>query len=145
MREAVITHVQAMFAAHSELVEHLPEEALGQALPVPSSTIGQQLWCINGARESFTSAIVEGVWVGYDNSLAYEDSARRAVVRAALESSARTFEAAIAGVAWDSARHGLLLDLLEHEAQHQGQLIRYVYALPYRFPASWAERWALNS
>ena len=36
------------------------------------------------------------------------------------------------------------LDLLEHETQHQGQLIRYVYGLKYKFPKSWAERWALE-
>ena len=38
----------------------------------------------------------------------------------------------------------MLLALLEHEAQHQGQLIRYVYALDYTFPESWASRWALS-
>lgn len=145
MREEVMAHIRAIFAAHSELAEHLREDALTQALPVPSNTIGQQFWCVTGARESYTRAIVEGRWVGFDNSLAYEDSGKKAVVRAALASSARRFEDAVAEVAWDSARNSLLLDVLEHEVQHQGQLIRYVYALPYRFPESWAARWSLNS
>lgn len=145
MREEVMARVRAMFAAHSELVEHLPEEALSQALPVPSSTIGEQLWCVNGTRESFTKAIVEGGWAGWDNLLAYEDSGSKAVLRTALASSARRFDEAVAEVVWDSSRNSLLLDLLEHEVQHEGQLIRYIYALPYRFPASWADRWSLNS
>jgi hypothetical protein len=37
-----------------------------------------------------------------------------------------------------------MLDPLEHEVQRQGRLISYGYALPHRFPSSWADRWSLN-
>lgn len=33
------------------------------------------------------------------------------------------------------------LDLLLHETQHHGQLIRFVYALELEFPQSWHSRW----
>jgi hypothetical protein len=36
-----------------------------------------------------------------------------------------------------------VLDLLEHEAQHHGQLIRYLYALKLAIPDSWKARYAL--
>jgi len=39
----------------------------------------------------------------------------------------------------------LLLDLFEHETQHQGQMIRYVYGLGLHFPKSWIDRWALEN
>ena len=39
---------------------------------------------------------------------------------------------------------GLILDLLEHEAAHQGQLIRYLYGLRLPIPASWKARYALD-
>ena len=39
---------------------------------------------------------------------------------------------------------GLALDLLEHEAAHQGQLIRYLYGLRLPIPESWRSRYALT-
>jgi len=44
----------------------------------------------------------------------------------------------------DVTRWGLALDLLEHEAAHQGQLIRYLYGLALPIPASWKRRYALE-
>jgi len=35
-------------------------------------------------------------------------------------------------------------NLLEHEAQHHGQLIRYLYGLRLPIPASWKSRYALE-
>ncbi|MNL45598.1 hypothetical protein D3C87_1682570 [compost metagenome] len=34
-----------------------------------------------------------------------------------------------------------LLDLLEHEAQHHGQLARYLYGLKVGVPESWKSRY----
>lgn len=36
------------------------------------------------------------------------------------------------------------LDLLEHEIQHHGQLIRYFYALGLEFPKEFSDRYALG-
>ncbi|MNC98790.1 hypothetical protein D3C83_168600 [compost metagenome] len=41
------------------------------------------------------------------------------------------------------AREAILFDLMEHEAQHHGQLIRYFYANDIPFPATFAARYAL--
>jgi len=62
----------------------------------------------------------------------------------ALEQSAADFDQVARHVEWTEARIELLLALFEHETQHQGQLIRYVYGLGYKFPTSWIERWALE-
>jgi hypothetical protein len=66
-------------------------------------------------------------------------------VAAALDRSA----AAVASVLQaherlTEAQQRLVLDLLEHEAQHHGQLIRYLYGLGLQIPASWKERYALD-
>ncbi|WP_246939451.1 hypothetical protein [Bacillus pinisoli] len=37
----------------------------------------------------------------------------------------------------------LLIDLLEHEVQHHGQLIRYAYANKLEFPKSWGIRYTV--
>lgn len=42
------------------------------------------------------------------------------------------------------AGEDFLFDLLEHEAQHHGQLIRYLYGLGIERPPSWKERYALD-
>ena len=62
----------------------------------------------------------------------------------ALDRSEEALIEVLGDLEWTDAREHLLLDLLEHETQHQGQLIRYVYALDRPFPESWATRWALE-
>ena len=37
----------------------------------------------------------------------------------------------------------LAFELLEHEVQHHGQLIRYVYATGLTFPVSWHDRYTV--
>jgi hypothetical protein len=44
----------------------------------------------------------------------------------------------------DDVRGRLVLDLLEHEAAHHGQLIRYLYGLKLPIPAGWKRRYALD-
>ena len=144
MREQAIDHIKLLFHAQQELAEFLPDEAFGQKLSIPSNTIGGQFWCLIGARESYTKAVVENGWVGFSCSITSEDSINKQKVVQTLDRTAREFEMKLVGVEWTSKRDGLLLDLLEHETQHQGQLIRYVYGLKLKFPKSWKERWALN-
>ena len=144
MREKLIEHVRAVFRAHQELAEILPEEAFGRELAIPSNTIGGQYWCLIGARESYAKAIKENSWAGFSCSLLHEDTSNKQRVSESLAKAAQDFEQTIKGVEWTNHRDDLLLDLLEHETQHQGQLIRYVYGLKYKFPKSWANRWALD-
>jgi hypothetical protein len=41
------------------------------------------------------------------------------------------------------ARLDLAFDLLEHEIQHHGQLIRFIYANRLTFPRNWNERYTV--
>lgn len=144
MRGKVIEHIKALFRAHQELAEILPSEAFGQQLSIPSNTIGGQFWCLIGARESYAKAIKENGWAGFSCSMSFESTNDKKEVSKMLSQTAQDFERILEGIEWTDERDGLLLDLLEHETQHQGQLIRYVYGLKYKFPKSWAERWALD-
>ena len=74
-----------------------------------------QLWCVVGARESRSHVGPQLCWGGLDD--------RNGV---------------------DAAGQRWLGDLLEHETQHHGQLIRYLYALDIPRPPSWRERYALD-
>ncbi|NSW53265.1 MAG: hypothetical protein HPY85_12230 [Anaerolineae bacterium] len=141
----VMDHLHRSFQLFGELAEQLPESALARSLAEPSNAIGEQLWCVIGARESYARAILNDGWAGFRCSLSYEDArGSKPAVQAALARSAAALDALPPDLEWSDTRQQLLLDWLEHEVQHQGQLIRYLYGLGYRFPDSWAQRWALE-
>jgi len=144
MQNKTIEHIKSLFQYHLELAEKLPDEAFTKKLPVSSNTIGQQFWCIIGARESYAKALQKGGWDGFVCSMEEEKTKDKTLVIEYLKKSANEMIESIKGLEWIDERNGLLLDLLEHEALHQGQLIRYVYGLKYTFPKSWIERWALD-
>lgn len=144
MRKAVIKNIGVLSQAHTEFAESLPAEAFGRSLEARSNTIGEQFWCVIGARESYADAIENDGWSGFICSLPGAATGNKTQVCQALKRSEIRFEQASRDIEWTDNREALLLALLEHEAQHQGQLIRYVYGLGYRFPESWAERWALS-
>lgn len=133
------------FELYDELVSEVPEASLAMKLPgIPSNTLGAQLWCVVGARESFALAIRSGSWSGFACSLTADETREREAVTAALARSAEQVLVAIDDVAPDDdGRLRFVLRLLEHEAAHQGQLIRYLYGLQLRIPARWQERYAL--
>ncbi|MCW5875707.1 MAG: hypothetical protein KIS85_02385 [Anaerolineales bacterium] len=110
----------------------------------PSNSIGGQFWCVVGARESYARAFTAGEWQGFACSL--QDIKTPGSVQAALAASQTELLDALAAVGqpWDDARLKILFDLLEHEAQHHGQLIRYFYANGIPFPADFAHRYALS-
>jgi len=133
------------FELYDDLAREVPESSLALKLPgIASNAIGSQLWCVVGARESFAGAIRSGAWPGFSCSLTAAETREREAVAAALSRSAEHVLAAIDDVdTGDDDRVRFVLRLLEHEAAHQGQLIRYLYGLQLRIPARWKERYAL--
>jgi hypothetical protein len=69
--------LQQAFQLTHDLVAHLDEVALGLDLPgLPSNQISGQLWCMVGARESYTKAIEAAGWQGFACSLSHGLSSR---------------------------------------------------------------------
>jgi hypothetical protein len=129
---------------YRDLLAEMGEGALTSRLgDLRSNTIGAQLWCVVGARESYSRAIEARRWTGFTCSL--DDTSDAAKVGEALVSSEDAVRGAIDGMhAADDAPWGLVLDLLEHEAAHHGQLIRYLYGLGLAIPRSWKRKYALD-
>ncbi len=141
MHHKLIAHLDQAFALTHDLVAHLDEAALGLDLPqLPSNRIAGQLWCIVGARESYTRAIGAGGWQGFTCGLTAPRA--KVAVLAALDQT-RAGLAALDFAAPADPQLELALALLEHEVQHHGQLIRYVYANGLTFPASWHQRYTV--
>ena len=141
MNEKLKTEMDRSFRLTHDLVVHLDEESLNLDLPnLPSNRISGQLWCIVGARESYIRAIEAGGWNGFSCSLA-EPHVKRSVL-AALESTHQQL-VEIDFVDLTDAQVDLAFALLEHEVQHHGQLIRYVFGNGLTFPDSWNKRYTV--
>ena len=76
------------FGLTRDLFAHLDEASLQLDLPdVPSNRIAGQVWCIVGARESYTKAIKAGEWQGFACSLT--KPGEKAAVLSSLDNSQR--------------------------------------------------------
>lgn len=139
MRESVIRQIESHFQSYEDFVETLQPDDLKPKLDViKHKSVMEHLWCIVGSRESYAKAIVEDRWQGFSCSMKKYDHADFVT---ALRSSGEEIQASINGVSeWTLTRDKLLLELLEHEVMHEGQIIRHMYGLEKKLPQSW--RWA---
>lgn len=129
------------FTLTHDLVIHLDEIALTLDLPnLPSNQISGQLWCVVGARESYLKAIEAGEWSGFSCSLK-SPHIKQSVLEALESSSYRLNSLDFEKLSEKQIK--LAFDLLEHEIQHHGQLIRYIYANKLTFPESWHKRYTV--
>ena len=129
------------FKLTHDLVTHLDETSLSLDLPnLPSNRIAGQLWCIVGARESYTKAIEMGGWKGFSCSLTTPR-----VKQSVLTALKTTHEQLniIDFTELTNVQIEFAFDLLEHEIQHHGQLIRFVYGNGLTFPDSWNKRYTV--
>jgi tRNA(fMet)-specific endonuclease VapC len=130
----------------NSLVEGLDDSRLALRNGVrKSNTIGDQFWCLVGARESYATAIENATWQGFSCSLDDSDIRSSASIRNGLSRSRETvLEKLSSPHQLTDAQVELVMDLLEHEVQHHGQLIRFFYANEIPFPQAFAERYALQ-
>lgn len=134
------------FELYNELVAHLSETSFGSKLAeLPSNTIGEQLWCVVGARESYLRGIQKGQWDGFRCSLTKEDISKKKPIADALLMSSQTAGQVLNQLeSLSPAQEKLAFELLEHEIQQQGQLIRYLYGLKLGIPAGLKTRYHLD-
>ncbi|MHA2029759.1 MAG: hypothetical protein ACW99Q_10240 [Candidatus Kariarchaeaceae archaeon] len=107
----------------------------------PSNTIGDQVWCMIGARESYFEAIKNSEWVGFSCSLKNQYDKSRLIEL--LKSTNIAIIEYLEQNQLADVQNSFMFDLLEHEIQHHGQLIRYFYSNKLRFPKSWNERYTV--
>ncbi len=138
--------ISLAFALYKELGVFLAGPAFSSKLSdLPSNTIGQQLWCVIGARESYVKGIQKGQWDGFSCSLSFEFTSDKDAVLTALDRSAEQAQQIFSQLtALSESQERLAMGLLEHEIQHHGQLIRYLYGLKMGVPKGWKERYHLE-
>ncbi|WP_346024882.1 hypothetical protein [Alkalibacterium indicireducens] len=132
--------LETAFNLTEDLASSLSGEELTMRLrDIPSNTIDEQMWCIVGARESYLEAIIQNKWSGFSCSLTDVTSPSR--VLESLTASSVDCLSYLQKNELNSIQTDLLFSLLEHEVQHHGQLIRYVYGNRLSFPKSWKNRY----
>jgi hypothetical protein len=137
MQQAVYIHLEKLFDLTTDAANTRDEKDYKKKLKtVPSNTFGEQLWCILGARESFLR-VLEGEEFNFSCSI--ENSANKLQMMKALFESARAILDWLEHNELDEHTMPIVLKLLEHEAQHHGQLIRYFYGNKWIFPQSWKD------
>lgn len=133
-------HLQKVFALTSDLVDSLSADDLKLKLKdLPSNTIGEQLWCVAGARESYLKAIVNSGWMGFNCSL--KNTTSKIDIIQNLENNSEECLSYLNTHELNEIQSELIITLLEHEVQHHGQLIRYIYGNKLDFPKSWRDRY----
>ena len=139
MQGLVVARLMSRFEAFSDLAAMLDDDLLARKVDVPKhKSLAEHLWCVVGARESYSQAIEHGAWTGFSCSMG---SFGAADFVAKLEESRLAAEHILRGVTdWTEERSRLLMTLSEHEVMHEGQIIRHMYAIEQTLPASWV--WA---
>jgi hypothetical protein len=144
MSNPIDARLDATFALYEELAGSLDAAQLRRSLPVPSNPIGMQLWCVVGARETWARAMDTGQWGPFGCSItSFAGTHDPDVMGRALAESASQFRASAGAAPADDTRTGFRLDLLEHESQHLGQILRYLLGLGITVPPGWKSRFAL--
>jgi hypothetical protein len=146
MLPLLLERLDLSFSLYDELAAHLDPSVFRNDLAgLPSNTIGAQFWCVIGARESYALAIENGAWSGFRCSLDGKLAGEKAEVMNALTNSRETARHVLKRIQEpNETQIRLALQLLEHESQHHGQLIRYLYGLKIAVPKGWKERYHLD-
>lgn len=136
----ITQRLEKHFQLTQDLAKNLPNEHLRLTLKdLPSNTIGEQFWCIVGARESYLRAMIHEKWMGFSCTLEETTSIEKITYH--LNESAEALMSYFKKGEGSETQMELMFTLLEHEVQHHGQLIRYVYGNKLSFPHSWKERY----
>lgn len=146
LAQTIDARFQKSFQLYRDLVKEVDESAFQKKLPqIPSNTIGQQLWCVVGARESYCRALTAQRWSGFTCSLSAEQIKRKPDLLKGIKNSEELVNEQITLIdSFTDTQNEMILQLLEHECAHHGQLIRYFYGLRLPIPQSWQEKYSLK-
>jgi hypothetical protein len=137
MSTALAKRLDLHFRLHADLAATLGHEQLASKLgDLRSNRIGQQIQCIVGVREMVETTLRTGDNHGFHPSLQETEDPEQ--VRAALDQTATRLRALL-GDDIAPEHEERCLQLLEHEAGHAGQLLRYLLGLRLEVPASWTK------
>lgn len=128
-----------------QIMEVLEPEMYSSRLgSLRSNTIGEQLWCLAGARESYLSAVKLDSEFNWICSFGSDANSKPEIDQYIKECTEKFISFLKNSENFTKNQQSLLLDFIGHEFQHQGQLIRYLYGNKFPVPNGWREYWHLE-
>ncbi len=146
MRVKILHSIRESLRLYNDLLNVCDTKTLSQVLGKPESyALGHHFWCVIGARESHVRSLQKGTWDEVACSLEYDDALDKEKLLGSLVASETLIKTYLnEETEWTDEREQLLLDLLEHEVRHQGQLIRYGIYFDITFPESWKKKFYID-
>ena len=112
MSKELFQSTKKAFQLSLDLINSIEETSLTKKLPnLKSNKIGQQFWCIIGARESYLKALEKQEWTGFSCSL--KDSFSKTEILTKLKESASSL-AHFSETILSTKQNKILLDLYTH-------------------------------
>jgi len=138
--------IKDIFNMNDELMILLEDNDLKKDLSdIRSNTIGGQIYCIAGARESYGVSIINDTKFNWICKFSYEKRFDSFLLSEYLfKWRDEVIKYLSKKNELSSNQEDLLLDLYAHEYMHQGQLIRYLYGNNIKIPKSWKDFWHLS-
>lgn len=133
-----------------ELAEHFSEVSYRACAYSgdEDSELSKQFWCIIGARNSYSKAIKEGSWQGFDCPIKRTEARIKSTTLAQLLRSKDTVLNTVYACANNAeqflAAAPQILRILEHEISHHGHIIRYAKALNIDFPSDFSQHYQIT-
>ena len=137
MKDLLIQNLAKRFESYNDLIAHIDAETLEATLDIPrAKSVRDHLWCIVGTRQSYAEVIRTDSTLNWSCSVSQHT---RADYMRELKSSGQAFLDAVSAVdEWTERRLEALATMTEHEAMHEGQIIRQVWGLAKTLPESCA-------
>ncbi len=143
MNNLLLDRIEESFNLTFDLIENLSNDLLEKKIPkIRSNTIGEQFWCIIGARQSYIKAIEHKKWIGFSCDLEKPITVEKLSIKL-TETLQKLKEKTLNFDLFTQDQINILFDLLTHEIQHHGQLIRFFYALNIDFPKTWNKKYTV--
>ena len=121
--------LRMVFEMNNEMLASLENENLRLNISGKrSNTIGSQFYCIGGARESYGSSIMNNKGFEWIPSFSYGERFSKVSIYKYIHDKGNDLLDWLKSNELNDEQLSLALDLIAHEYQHQGQLIRYFYA-----------------
>jgi uncharacterized damage-inducible protein DinB len=141
VKEKVVSTIKLLDQITGVLEPEMYAQRLGS---LRSNSIGEQLWCLAGARESYLAAISNDTDFKWTCSFSSDANSKPDIDLYLLERSKEFLSFLEKEGELSNNQLSLLLDFLAHEYQHQGQLIRYLYGNKLPLPEGWRKLWHLE-
>ncbi len=140
LKKKAVSTIQLLDQITDVLQPEMYKQRLGM---LRSNSIGQ-LWCLAGARESYSIAIKNDSEFKWTCSFR-SDANSKPDIDQYLVGCSENFVLLLKNLdALSMNQQSLLIDFIGHEFQHQGQLIRYLYGNRLPIPDGWRNFWHLE-